>query len=194
MTILPTPQDAVKTRRLRRGETLFRQGDATFAIFAVRKGRVRLMRYLADGGSACLYVAHAGDTFAEAALYSPQYHCDAIADMDSEIELHPKDIVTAIFSQDPNASQAFAEHLARQVISLRAHLELRNIRSARERVWQYLWLNTTESNQRVTFKRPLKDIALDIGLTHEAFYRALSELEKDGLISRQLRQVSLRVE
>lgn len=179
------------TRGLRKGETLFRQGAETFAIFQVLKGRVRLMRYLADGSSVCLYVAQAGDTFSEAALYSPVYHCDAIADLDSRVEVHPKDALLAAFARDPNAAQSFAAHLARQVISLRAHLELRNIRSARERVWQYLMLNAMDKNQRITFKRPLKDIAQDIGLTHEAFYRALAELEKEGFIERRLRKIIL---
>lgn len=191
MTALPTPTDAIRYKALTKGEALFHQGDDTFAIFAVRRGRVRLMRFLADGSSVCLYVAHKGDTFSEAALYSPSYHCDAIADLDSEVEIHPKDVLLSAFAENPQAAQAFTAQLARQVINLRAHLELRNIRSARERVWQYLMLNATETNQRVTFKRPLKDIAVDIGLTHEAFYRALAELEKEGLISRKLRQVTL---
>lgn len=191
MPILPTPETAIRYRTLTKGEALFHQGDETFAIFAVRRGRVRLMRHLADGSGVCLYVAQAGDTFSEAALYSPQYHCDAIADLESEIEIHPKQALLAAFAENPAAAQAFTAHLARQVISLRAHLEMRNIRSAKDRVWQLLMLNTTDKGQRVTFKRPLKDIANDIGLTHEAFYRALAELEKAGLISRRLRQITL---
>jgi CRP-like cAMP-binding protein len=191
MAILPTPKQAVRRKSLPKGQALFRQGDETFAIFEVIKGQVRLLRYLPDGSSVCLYVAQAGDTFSEAALYSPRYHCDCIADLDSEIELHPKDALLTAFAKDPDAAQAFTAHLARQVINLRAHLELRNIRSARERVWQYLMLNAIDKNQRITFKRPLKDIAADIGLTHEAFYRALAELEKEGVISRNLRQVTL---
>lgn len=188
---LPTPRTAVRQKSLKKGEALFRQGDEAFAIFALRKGRVRLMRYLADGSSVCLYTAHAGDTFSEAALYSPHYHCDAIADLESEIEVHPKAALLAAFARDPDAAQAFSAQLARQVIGLRAHLELRNIRSAKDRVLHYLMLNAVDRGQRVIFKQPLKDIAQDIGLTHEAFYRALAELEKEQLISRRLRQVTL---
>ena len=194
MTVLPTPTNAVRCKTLKKGEALFHQGDDTFAIFAVRRGRVRLMRYLADGSSVSLYTAQKGDSFSEAALYSPHYYCDAIADLNSEVEVHPKDALLAAFAKDPDAAQAFAAQLARQLISLRAQLELRNIRSARDRVWQYLMLNAMDKNQRVTFKRPLKDIAVDIGLTHEAFYRALAELEKEGLISRRLRQITLIAE
>jgi DNA-binding MarR family transcriptional regulator len=37
-----------------------------------------------------------------------------------------------------------------------------------------------------------KTIATEIGLTHEAVYRALAELERDGLIERDRGTVALR--
>lgn len=43
----------------------------------------------------------------------------------------------------------------------------------------------------VIFDRPLKDIAAEIGLTHEAFYRALAALEADGAIRRARRRITL---
>ncbi len=81
--------------------------------------------------------------------------------------------------------------LARQVISLRSHLEIRNIRSAKERVVQFLRLAASEENGSITFSRPLKDIAGDIGLTHEAFYRTLAKLESSGEIARSGRTITL---
>ena len=41
------------------------------------------------------------------------------------------------------------------------------------------------------FSAPLKDIAAEIGLTHEAFYRALAALEADGAIRRARRRIAL---
>ena len=37
----------------------------------------------------------------------------------------------------------------------------------------------------------LKDVAADVGLTHEAFYRALATLEKQGRIARGARVIRL---
>lgn len=136
-----------------------------------------------------LHVAHAGDTFSEAALFSPEYHCDAVADMDSEIEVHPKGALSRALRESPQAAQAFMAHLAGQVIGLRSRLEIRNIRSAQERVIQFLQLQAGEAT--VTFARPLKDIAADIGLTHEAFYRTLAKLVSSGQIARNGRTITL---
>jgi CRP-like cAMP-binding protein len=169
LTPLPTPPSALRQQSLAKGEMLFRQGDTTFAIFAVRSGRVRMVRQLADGAAVPLHVAQDGDTFSEASLFSPVYHCDAVADTDTEIEDHPKDALSRALSESPQAAQAFMAHLARQVIGLRSRLEIRNIRSAQERVIQYLQLEADGETRAITFARPLKDVAGDIGLTHEAF-------------------------
>jgi CRP-like cAMP-binding protein len=168
---------------------LFRQGDKAFAVFAVRRGRVRMVRHLADGGAVLLHIAHDGDTFSEAALFSKVYHCDAVAETDTVIEVHPKEALSRALSESPQAAQTFMAHLARQVIGLRSRLEIRNIRSARERVIQFLQLEA--SGGTVTFARPLKDIAADIGLSHEAFYRTLAKLEASGQIARNGRAITL---
>ncbi len=189
---LPTPAAAISRRTLAKGEALFCQGDPTFALFAVRRGRVHLVRHLADGSTITLHVAHDGETFSEAALFSPVYHCDAIADVDTEIEVHSRDALSQALDESPEAMRAFMVNLAHQVITLRSHLEIRNIRSARDRVIQFLRLMASEESGGVTFARPLKDIAGDIGLTHEAFYRTLAKLEKSGKITRNGRSITLQ--
>ena len=191
LTSLPTPVSALSLRTLAKGEMLFRQGDKSFAVFAVRRGQVRMVRHLAGGGAVPLFVAHDGDTFSEAALFSPVYHCDAVADVETEIEVHPKDALSQALADSPEAAQAFMAHLARQVIGLRSRLEIRNIRSAQERVLQFLQLEAGDETRSVIFARPLKDIAGDIGLSHEAFYRTLAKLETSGKIARTGRTITL---
>jgi len=193
LTPLPTPPGAISHKTLAKGELLFRQGDQTTAIFAVRRGRVRMLRHLADGAAVPLFVAQGGDTFSEAALFSPVYHCDAVADVETEVEVHPKDALMQALSENPDAAQTLMAHLARQVIGLRSRLEIRNIRSAEDRVMQFLQLEGTggAGDGAITFPRPLKDIAADIGLTHEAFYRTLAKLEKSGRIVRDGRVIRL---
>ncbi len=188
---LPTPSAAISHRTLARGAALFRQGDPTFAIFRVRRGQVRLVRHLADGSTVLLHLAHDGEIFSEAALFSPEYHCDAIADADCEIEVHPKDALSTAFNEHPAAAWTYMAHLAQQVIALRSRLELRNIRSAEERVLQFLRIQANSPDRTVRFVRSLKDIAAEIGLTHESFYRTLSKLEAAGAIARDRRNITL---
>lgn len=188
---LPTPRSAIRHRKLAKREMLFHQGDSTDAIFVVQRGRVRLVRHLADGSRITLYVAQEGSIFSEAALFSKTYHCDAVADVDSVVEIHPKDALKTAFVKNGEATEAFMTHLAHQVIVLRSRLETRNIRSAFERVLHFLRLEVGEHDSVVTFNRPLKDIASEIGLTHETFYRTLAQLETQGQISRNGKSICL---
>ncbi|HYH22691.1 MAG TPA: Crp/Fnr family transcriptional regulator [Azospirillum sp.] len=181
--------DRLVPRRVAAGEAVFRQGDPTVAVYRVEQGRVRLVRHLEDGASVALHVARAGGGFAEAALFSDVYHCDAVVEVDAVLTLVPKADLLAALEADPRASLAFARMLAAQVRDLRARLELRNIRSAPERILAWLKLQASGSPATVRLDRPWTEIAAEIGLTHEAIYRALAALERDGRIERAAGEV-----
>jgi CRP-like cAMP-binding protein len=175
---------AAVDRNLKSGEVLFRLGDKTAGLCEVVAGRVRLARVDRAGHEIVLHVAGPGETIAEASLFSPHYHCDAIAGSDARVRIYPKSAVLAAFAQEPKAAQAFAAMLARQVMNLRTRIEQRNIRSARERVRHYLALNTGADGRTVALRGTLKDLAAELGLTHEVLYRTLAALERAGEIKR----------
>ena len=56
----------------------------------------------------------------------------------------------------------------------------------------YLHSHLSASGRHVVLERTWKAIATEIGLTHEAVYRALAELEREGLIERDEKSVVLR--
>lgn len=171
-------------RKLKAGEALFRQGDKTAGLCEIIEGRVRLARVDRAGNEIVLHIAGAGDTIAEASLFSPAYHCDAIAGSDAVVRIYPKQALLDAFAREPESARAFTAMLARQVMNLRARIEQRNIRSARERLRHYLALNVAADGRTVTLRGTLKDLAAELGLTHEALYRTLAALERAGEIKR----------
>lgn len=182
---LPAAVRAVAVdRKLKSGEALFRLGDKTVGFCEVLAGRVRLTRVDRAGHEVILFVAGPGETIAEASLFSPAYHCDAIASTNAVVRVYPKTAVLAAFEKDRKAAQAFTATLARQVMNLRTRIEQRNIRSARERVRHFLALNAGADGRTIELGGTLKDIAAELGLTHEALYRTLAALERSGEIKR----------
>jgi CRP-like cAMP-binding protein len=179
-------------RSLAAGEALFRQGDAPVAIYVVRDGRVRLVRHLKDGSTVALHVAQAQETLAEAALFADAYHCDAVAEIRSDVTIVPKADLLAALEADPRAALALAQGLASDLRDLRAQLELRSIRSAPERIVCWLRLHASGAPPTVRVARPWSEIAAEIGLTREAIYRALAGLEREGRIVRREGLVVLR--
>jgi CRP/FNR family transcriptional regulator, dissimilatory nitrate respiration regulator len=177
--------------KIKAGASLFRLGDKSSGLYEVIAGRIRLARIDHSGRETVLHVARPGEMLAEASLFSPQYHCDAIANTDAIVRIYPKRKVLAAFEKNPKAIQALAETLARQVMSLRTRIELRNIRSASERVRQFLMLNVGPDRRTVVPRGTLKDLAAEIGLTHEVVYRMLAALERSGGIKRKGKKIIL---
>jgi CRP-like cAMP-binding protein len=189
---LPTAvRAAAIDRKLKSGEALFRLGDKTAGLCEVIAGRVRLARVDRAGHEIVLHVAGPGETVAEASLFSPDYHCDAIASTDAVVRIYPKAAVLAVFTKEPKAAQAFTATLARQVMNLRTRIEQRNIRSARERLRHYLALNVGSDRRTVAVRGTLKDLAGELGLSHEALYRTLAALERSGEIKRTKGKITL---
>jgi CRP-like cAMP-binding protein len=91
-------REAGVNRTLKHGEFLFRIDTRTVGLFEVIKGKIKLVRIDRSGRETILYVASAGDTVAEASLFSPAYHCDAIAATDSVVRLYPKSALFVLHS------------------------------------------------------------------------------------------------
>ena len=185
-------QAAGVERALKAGQTLFRRGQHTLGFYEVISGSVRLVRVDRAGREAVLHVAATREALAEASLFAPAYHCDAIAVSDAVVRLYPKALVLGEFERDPKAAQAFMAMLARQVMNLRTRLEQRNILSAHDRIWHYLALNTGPDGRTVKLASTLKNLAVELGLTHEALYRTLAEMAAAGEIERLKGRIRLK--
>jgi CRP-like cAMP-binding protein len=171
-------------RALKAGQVLFRSGHRTAGFYEVISGNVRLMRVDRAGREVVLHVAKGGETLAEASLFAPTYHCDAVATTDAAIRLFPKAIMLAEFERNSDAARAFTAMLARQVMHLRTRIEQRNIHSAHDRVLHYLTVNAGEDSRTVMVPGTLKDLATELGLTHETLYRTLADMATAGEIQR----------
>lgn len=188
---LPAFANVAPTRqRIAAGRLLFRRGARTQGIFLLLKGQIRLVRVTADGTEVSMHTAQPGELFAEAALFSVRYHCDAVALKDSEVLLYAKAELERQLKVQPDALWYFAAEMAHRIQGLRTRLEIRQIRSAPQRVLQALHLRCdTQGCWKPA--GTLKQFAEEIGLTHEALYRAMAALEKDGYIRRAEGEISL---
>jgi CRP-like cAMP-binding protein len=186
----PSLEAGSVVRVLSPGELLFRQGDRAAAIYKVESGRLRLIRRTVDDHLVILHTACRGELFAEASLFAEAYHCDAVAAAQSRVRVYPKAMVMDALRTNPALAEAFIARLAHQLQELRARMELRNIRSARERVLQYLRLHV--HGRSIAVEGHLQDIAAEIGLTREALYRTLAALEAEGCLTRTESMILLK--
>lgn len=172
-----------RRQRVAAGEALFRQGDPTFGFFRLVSGAIRMLRVTPAGEQVAMHSVRPGELFAEASLFSPRYHCDALAARASEVLVYPKRELLRRLKDHPEDAWRFAGDLAHRVQQLRTRLEVRQIRSAPQRVLQALRLRCGDGGAW-RIEGTLKQLAEEVGLTHEALYRALARLEREGRIRR----------
>jgi CRP-like cAMP-binding protein len=172
-----------------KGDFLFRQNETVNTFYIVLKGRVKLTRNTIDGNPVVLNVATANETIAEASLFSDNYHCNAIVDCTSTLYVLSKKHLMEFLTKDASLTLQIMELFSLQIRALRKLLEIKNIRSANERVYRYFEFNAT--NNQVILNISLKDIAYKLGLAHETFYRSIKHLEKTGKITKSKTIITL---
>ena len=171
-------------RRLVAGQILFDQGDATVGVYEVVSGKVRQARVDPEGRDVVVGIAGPGEMIAEASLFSQTHDCAATAVTNAVVRLYRKAFLLAQLERDPQAALSFIATLVEQILNLRIRLERRSIPSARDRVRHYLTSNAGGRERTVALPSTLKDLAVELGLTHETLYRTLSEMSANGEIAR----------
>lgn len=174
------------------GERVFRAASPARHVFLVVAGAVRLVRYGPDGEEVPIHLAHAGECFAEASLHAERYHCSAYAVRRSTLLAVPSDAVRRLLAADPAFAADWVATLAAQLRRERARVERLCLRGARERVRHLLLTEGTGPRGRYPLRGPVRDLAAELGMTHEALYRTLAAMEASGELSRDRAGLALR--
>lgn len=182
---------APTVRHVATDTALFHQDEKTFGIFRLTSGRIQLTRVLTAGKDVALHTVRPGDLFAEAAIFSKSYDCNAIAVMDSDVLVYSKSKLRRQFKAHPEELWAFTAELAQQVQGLRTAVEMRQIHSAPERVLQTLLLRS-DSKGVWKVEDTLKRFAEEVGLTQEALSRALATLKREGRIVKKGKEILIK--
>lgn len=102
------PEARTGTISLARGEMLFHKGEEADHIFTVAQGVVRLVRYSIEGKAVSMHTALSGDSFAEASLFSPIYHCDAEAVQSSTVTAYAKGAILDVLHRNGEKNMALS--------------------------------------------------------------------------------------
>lgn len=170
---------AARLLTLPRSGQVFARGDRPSAMYCIVAGEVRLVRRSDAGGEVILQRCRSGFV-AEASLDQTAYHCDAIATEDSTVVAIPRRAFTEAL-EEKAFRQQWTGHLARELRRVRTHVERLSLKTARERIIHYIEAEGTRG--RVELRQSKKDWATELGLTHEALYRSLAEMERKRTLS-----------
>jgi CRP-like cAMP-binding protein len=177
------PEVSWRSHRLDRGALLIRQGDSPLSLFGLEAGRVDLKRWTAGGSAGRLHSAGAGETLAEASLFSDSYHCDAVVRADGCATAFSMQAVRQACDRSPDLAFALLRHLSTGLRDARRIIELRSIHPLPDRLLARL-AECADDRGELPPGLLMKDIAQEIGATPEATYRAAGALVKAGTLLR----------
>ncbi|WNZ27774.1 Crp/Fnr family transcriptional regulator [Leptolyngbya sp. NK1-12] len=189
---LPADLKSQITRRSLTGkECLFLDGDPANYIYYVESGVIRLLHYTELGQTVNHYTLMSGNFLAEVLIVSDKYLCTAVVEEPAEVLAIPKQAFINALSQNPSLMMAFLGEVAYRLHMTKVMMQIRSIRSASERVLNYLRVTVPAGTNVIVLDRPLKEIAYNLDLTPESLSRALAQLQEERYISRERGRIIL---
>ncbi|MEM7757801.1 MAG: Crp/Fnr family transcriptional regulator [Cyanobacteria bacterium P01_A01_bin.40] len=171
-------------------QIIFQQEETSKSIYFLLEGQLRLVSFTQERIINHLFI-RPGESFAEVALFADTYLCTAIADIPSRLAVIDKEVFHQALRNLPDLATLYINQLIYRFKTIKTLLDLRSIRSARERLLHYLLLKVESSSRTLVLQHPLKDMAIELGLSTEALSRTLARLQEEGMITRKKRSITL---
>ena len=172
--------------RLRRGEVLFREGEAVTGVHAVVHGRIALTVGRARGRERVSDIIGAGRSFGEAILFLEKpYIVSARALSDALVLQVAKETVFAELERNPRFARRVIRTLSAKLEATVVELESYALGSASQRfvAWLMRAARAGDSGMaELTLPASKKAIASKLNLSAEHLSRILRQLAAEGLI------------
>lgn len=189
-----------KLKQVERGQVLFRSGDACEAFYVVVSGQIRLFVASPNGQEKVIEIIGPGHSFAEAMVFLGQPHIvNAQALADTLLVCVSKQAVFAEVERDPGFALRMLAGISRRLHGLIQDVESYALHSGMQRLIGYLLREVETSatpgaagvGSTVTLPASKATIASRLSLTPEYFSHVLHELESQGLIQIDKRDIRI---
>jgi CRP-like cAMP-binding protein len=126
----------------------------------------------------------------DASLQSARYHCDASVVIDARITRVPVPLLLQALKTDADFSLRWIGMLNQEVRRLRLQCERLSLKGVQARVLH--WLETEGTQGCCAVTAGYKSLAAELGVSHEALYRALADMVDAGLVFREPERLCLK--
>jgi CRP/FNR family transcriptional regulator, dissimilatory nitrate respiration regulator len=188
--------EGCKLRRLARGDMVFRVGEPCEEFHVTVIGQVKLFALSSNGQEKVIELVGPGGTFAEALMFTGQpYIVSAQALTDALVLSVSKEAVLAEIELDARFSLRMLAGVSRRLHGLVRDVEAYTLHSGAQRVIGYLLRDLDcAAEQGVTVSLPVSKamVASRLSLTPEYFSRVLHDLEAQGLVEIDKREIRIR--
>lgn len=105
--------DTKTTKIIKKGESLFEEGDKLNGVYCVRNGVSKLSKLSANGKDQIVKLASKGEVLGQRSVISQEItNLSAVAVNDMEVCFIPKDSITNTLQKNPNFTLEVLRHMA----------------------------------------------------------------------------------
>jgi CRP-like cAMP-binding protein len=173
-----------------RGAVVFETGRKPAYMHHVDDGEVALQRPSESGHVVVLQRTRQGFV-AEASLEAERYHCDAVVLARARITRVPRAALLRALRDDAAFAMRWIAMLNLEVRRLRQQCERLGLGTVQARLLHLLRADGAASG--IVLGAGLKALAGELGVSHEALYRCVADLEKRGVLERAGAPLRLRL-
>jgi CRP-like cAMP-binding protein len=171
------------------GTPIFLSGQRPQWMYFVAAGLAVMSR--TDVNGQVLVLHRASRSFlAEASLFSPKYHCDAYSQTQCGLIAFPARELRAAIDTDTGVRWAWISMLAAEVRHLRMNVERMALKTVRDRLIHLLAAEGRDG--KAVLPGTKRQLARELGVTHEALYRTIAALKHEGVLVEDRRALYLR--
>ena len=190
--------DLVSTRRrVKRGDHLYRAGEAFDAIYAIRSGFFKTDVLLEDGRDQVTGFQMAGELLGLDGISTEHHTCNAIALEDSEICAIPFSRLESLSREIHTLQHHFHKVMSREIVRDHGVMMLLGTMRAEERLAAFL-LNLSQrftargfSHSEFYLRMTREEIGSYLGLKLETVSRAFSKFQEEGYIAVQQKHIRI---
>ncbi|NLG25984.1 MAG: Crp/Fnr family transcriptional regulator [Clostridiales bacterium] len=179
----------IRHQEYRRGDVLFREGDALVSLTIVNRGTVKAYRVTPDGREQILYVFSPGDFFGERNLFGAHAAPYTVEALDSvKTCSFSRESFRALLREHPDIAIKIIEELEERMARMENAFQRMGVRSVDGRI-SALLIDFADRYgaavpEGVLIQLPLsrEGMANHLGIARETVSRKLGQLESDGVI------------
>ncbi|MBC7683034.1 MAG: fumarate/nitrate reduction transcriptional regulator Fnr [Ferruginibacter sp.] len=184
-------------RKIKRGTTLFRNGETFVALYAIRTGFFKTSITTEDGRDQVTGFQMAGEIIGLDGIVNDQHTCDAVALEDAEVCEMPFDRIEEL-SREVNALQRHVHKImSREIVREHGVMLLLGSMRAEERLAAFL-LNLVQrlhargfSPLELVLRMTREEIGSYLGLKLETVSRTFSKFAEDGMVEVKQRHIRI---
>jgi CRP-like cAMP-binding protein len=184
---LKAVSDSKISRKIKKGETIFEEGEKLNGIYCVRGGVSKLAKLSPNGKDQIVKLASKGEVLGQRSVVAEENsNLSATAVSDMEMCFIPKEAIVSTLHKNPDFTYEVLRHMAHDLREADDVIVNMSQKTVKERIAEallYMMNNFGEDQDGyLALVLSREDIANVVGTATESCIRILSEFKKQGLI------------